>query len=115
VLGGLLYVPPLEQQKRDAVVRAAEAVVQLQGALVVANGLLGLTGLGEGDGHVEQDARVGGIVPEGEPVRCQCGLEVALTLQCQALVEIVEPLGTQVSPGSLAEHALPEGHRDKKV
>ncbi len=97
VLGCLLHVAPLQQQKRHAVVGPAQAVVQLQGPLVVPDGLFRLAGLGERDGHVQQDAGVGRIVPKREPVGGKRGLEVSLAFQGQALVEIVEPLRAQVS------------------
>ena len=100
VLGRLLHVAALEQQERHAVVRAAQRVVQLQRALVVADGLLRLAGLGERDRHVEQDPGVGGIVPEGQPVGGERGLEVPLPLQGQPLVEVVQPLRAAASRGA---------------
>ena len=98
-------VAPLEQQEGHAVVRTHQAFVQLEGALVVADGLFGLARLGEGDRHVQQDARVGRVVPEREPVRRERGLEVALPLERQPLVQVVQPLRAQRLPRSLAEQA----------
>lgn len=47
VLGCLLRIAPLEQEKRDAIMGSTEAVVQLQCPLVVADGFFRLAGLGE--------------------------------------------------------------------
>src|SRR5688572_10434286 len=110
VVGPLLRVAPLEQEERDAVVRADQAWIELQRPLVMPDRFLRLAGLGEGDGHVEQDARIARIVPEREPVGRERRLVVTLTLQRQALVQVVQPLRLQRLAGLLAEHASPETH-----
>src|SRR6185295_10882807 len=110
VLGRLLHVAPLEQQECHAVVRTHQGFVQLEGPLVMADGLFGLAGLGEGDRHVQQDARVGRIVPKREPVRREGGFEVPLPLEREPLVQVVQPLRTQRLARPLAEQAVPEAH-----
>ena len=89
---------------------ADQTVVQLERPLVMPDRFFGLAGLGDGDGYVEENARVGGVVPESQPVRRERGLEVALPFQGQTLVEIVEALRPQRLPGLRAEQASPEAH-----
>ena len=101
----------LEQQERDSVVRAAQGRVQLQRAAIVADRLVGLSGLGERDRHVLQDPGVAGTVAEPEPVRGDRGDEVALPLERQRLVEIVQALRSGGVGRRTAEEPAPESHR----
>ena len=110
MLSRLLNVAAFQQQEGHAVMRAAETVVQFQCALVVTDRLFRLASLGKGDRHVQENTRVGGVVPEGQAIGCECRLEVALPLEGEAFVEIVEPLWAQIPPSPLTEHALPEAH-----
>src|SRR5262245_65280785 len=90
--------------------RAAEILVQLERALIVPDRLLRLAGLGKRDRHVEQDARIGGVVPEGQTVGREGGLVVPLPFQGEPLIQIVEALRPQRLAALLAEQALPETH-----
>src|SRR4051812_35673082 len=110
MFAGLLNVAALQQQEGDTVVCPAETIVQLQRALVVTDRLFRLTGLREGNRHVQQNTGIGGGVSEGQAIRRERSLEVALPLEGQAFVEIVESLRAQIPPSPLTEDALPEAH-----
>ena len=103
-------VAPLEEQERDAVVRADQRRVELDGAAIVADRLVGLARLGERDGHVLQDPGVLRVVAQRQPVGGERRLEIPLPLERERLVQVIEALRTQRGGLSLAEQPTPEAH-----
>ena len=65
--------------------------------------------------HVLKYARVGWVVPQCQAVGRQGGIVVALTLQGQRLIEVVEPLWLQIRATGSSEEAFPESHRTPKI
>ena len=90
-------------------------LVDLERSPVVADGVLRAIGLGERDRHVHEDPRVGRIVPVGEPVRRERRLVLALPLEGQALVQVVETLRLRRVGRFLAGKASPEAHRSGSI
>jgi len=82
----LLVFPASHEQKRQSVVSTGESVVDLECAAVVADGIVGTVGFGEGNCHVLQDAQIVWMVPECQPVRSERSVEVTLALQRKCLV-----------------------------
>ena len=69
-----------------------------------------LPGLRESDRHVQQDTGIGRVVTKRQTVGGQRALEVALALQRQPLVQVVEALGKQILFRLLTEQPSPEAH-----
>lgn len=110
VARGAVGVAALEQQECEAVVSAGEAVVELEGAPVVSDRLVVAPCLGERDGHVLQNARVRRVIAQRETVGRQRRLVIALPLQRQCLVQIIEPLRGKLIAPAPAEQAIPKTH-----
>ena len=89
---GLGEVAALDQEEGEPVVRAGQLGVELEGAPIRTDRLVHPPGARERDRHVLEDARIVGMIPHRQPVRRQRRVEVALTLQRQRLVEIIEAL-----------------------
>ena len=105
---GLVVFPPFEQEEGHAVMGSDKAVVQLEGALVVPDGFVGLAGLGEGDGDVLQDPGVIGMIPERQPIGGERRGIIALALEGERFIEIVEPLRAQAFGLLVAKQAAPK-------
>lgn len=104
----------LEEQKRHPIVGARERVVDFERAPIRANRLVVLLGLRERDRHVLEDAEIGGVIAQGQPVRGEGGVVVALALEREGLVEIVEPLRPEVAVSGPPEEAFPEAHSRRR-
>src|SRR6266853_874452 len=115
MLCGAVGIAALQQQKGEAVVRAGERGVELERAAVMPDRFVEAAGLGEGDRHVLENARVVGKIAQREPVRRQGGVVVALTLERQRLVEVVEAMGFEIVAlrAASSEQAAPETHGPK--
>src|SRR5690242_4246546 len=100
----------LEKKKREPVVRAREIGCKLERTAVAANGVIQSRRLRVRDRHVLEDARIVGPVAQGESIRGQRRIVVALTLQRERLAQIVEALRLEVAFRFAAEQATPPGH-----
>src|SRR2546427_6425997 len=69
--------------------------------------------LGEGDRHVLENAGMGGMVAQRQPIRGQRGLVIALAFERERLVQIIEALGLELIDARAAEEAAPETHAPK--
>ena len=103
-------VAALEQEKREAVVRAGQIRRDLERAAIAANRLFRPIRLRERDRHVLEDLRVVRPVAQREPVRRQRRVVVALTLQRHRLAQIIEALRLRVAIRLPAGQATPPGH-----
>lgn len=101
-----------KEQKCEAVMRPRELSVVVKGEAIMPDGFVGLTRLRERDRHVLEDTWIARVVTQGESVGCQCGVEVALALESECLVEIIKPLGLEIMP-VISEKPLPEAHPQK--
>src|SRR5439155_2650598 len=69
--------------------------------------------LGERDRHVLQDAGVVGVVAQCQAIRREGCVVIALALEGERLVQIIEALGMDVVGARAAEQAAPETHGPK--
>src|SRR5205814_9667706 len=90
-----------------------EVALELERAAVVPDRLVDATRFGERDGHVLENARIVGVIAQGQPVRRERRLEIALAFEGERLVEIVEALRCDVVCAQAAEQAAPETHGPK--
>ena len=110
VLLGACRIAALEQQKRESVVRAAQLGIEIECATVAAHGVLEPPGLRERDRHVLQDARIARPVAQGEPVRGERSVVIALALERERFAQIVQSLRLGRSVGITAGEPAPPGH-----
>jgi len=85
-------VAPLDEEEGEPVVRAGQLGVELEGPPIRADRLVHAAGAREGDRHVLEDTGIIRVIPHRQSVRRQRRVEVALTLQRQRLIEIIEAL-----------------------
>ena len=111
----LVRFPALDQEEGETVVRAGEVWVEMQRPPIMANRLVGLAGLGEGNRHVLQDPGILGIVPQAEAVRGDGGAIVTLPLECEGLIEIIQTLRAGRLRAELLEESLQNAHRSRRV
>ena len=88
---------------------ASQCVVDLEGSAVVTDGVIRPVSLCERDRHILQDAKVVGVVAEGQPIRGKRSIEIALALQRECLVEIVKALRLD-SRATASSEEFPESH-----
>lgn len=81
VLCGAVRIPALQQQKREAVMRAGERAVELERAPVVADRFIVATRLRERDRHILENARIVRVVAQRQTVRRQRRVIISLTLE----------------------------------
>src|SRR5438034_9243026 len=81
VLRRAVGVAALEEQEREAVVRAGQIPIELERAVIVPDRLVEAPRLGEGDRHVLENAGIGGMVAQRQPIRGQRGLVIALAFE----------------------------------
>src|SRR5438034_9388439 len=113
VLRRAVGVAALEEQEREAVVRAGQIPIELERAAIVPDRLVEAPRLGEGDRHVLENAGIGGMVAQRQPIRGQRGLVIALAFERERLVQIIEALGFELINARAAEEAAPETHAPK--
>src|SRR3989449_5863600 len=105
VLRRAVGVAALEEQEREAVVRAGQIPIELERAAIVPDRLVEAPRLGEGDRHVLENAGIGGMVAQRQPIRGQRGLVIALAFERERLVQIIEALGFELIDARAAEEA----------
>ena len=103
-------IAALEQQKREPVVRAAQLRIEIERAPVTAQRILETPRLRKRDRHVLEDARIARPVAQGETVRGERGIVIALSLECERFAQIVEPLWLRGRVGTTAGEPAPPGH-----
>src|SRR5205085_12001195 len=81
VLGGAVKVAALQQEKREAVVRAGERRVELERAAVMTDRFVVAARLGERDRHVLENARVVGKIAQCQAIGRQGRIIIPLTFQ----------------------------------
>src|SRR3989449_8652994 len=96
VWGGAVGPTALEEQKGAPWVGARQPVVEPQGPPVVPNRLVEAPRLRERDRHVLQNAGIVGMVAQRQAVGGERRLVVALALERECLVQVVEALGLEV-------------------
>src|SRR5204862_4680433 len=74
-------IAALQQQKRQAVVRAGERAVELERAAVMPNRFVVAARLGERDRHVLENACVVGVIAQRQAVRRERRIVIALPLE----------------------------------
>jgi len=85
-------IAPLDEEEGEPVVRSGQLGVELEGPSIRPDRLVHAPGAREGDRHVLEDAGIVRVIPHRQAVRRQRRVEVALTLQRQRLIEIIEAL-----------------------
>ena len=110
VLLGASRITALEQQKRKTVVRTAQLGIEIEGATIAAHGILESAGLRERDRHVLQDARIARPVAQGETVRGERGVVIALALERERFAQIVQSLRLGRRVGITTGEPAPPGH-----
>src|SRR5690348_3415247 len=103
-------IAALEQQEREAVMRAGELRRELERASITADRVVQPTGLGERDGHVLQYFRIVRSVAQRQSVRRERGVVIPLSLQRQRLAQIIQALRLDVAFRLAAHEAAPPGH-----
>src|SRR6185312_11758524 len=107
---GALAVAALEQQIRQAIVRAAQLRVDFECPAIAADGVVQSSGSRIRDRHVLEDALIVGLIAQCEPVRRERGVVVTLALQRQRFAQVVETLWARRVRRSTTRQAAPPGH-----
>ncbi len=109
MLCGLLLLATSEEQECEAVVGPGKCIVYVESATVIANGIVRAMRLGERNRHVLQDPKIVGVISECEAIGGERRIEVALPLQGERFVQVIEALRLDL-PATAPFEEFPETH-----
>ncbi len=109
VLRGVRGIAPPQQQECQTVVRADQALIEFERPPIVSDRFLDAAALRQRDRDVLEDPDVVGLVAERELIRRDRTLDVTVSFERHALVEVVEALGRD-GVVLIEEDSLPPAH-----